>query len=457
MQRSGITCGKVCKERQRKEETNSMKKKALHELYSALKVNYSIMLSILRKKTWCILFMSILMFSFFFLADPVHCQEISLEQAIELFYKNNYDIIINRYEIDKSYGDYVAAKIIPNPSMSVNFTGYNASLNRTDFTQQIFRIDQLLEIGGKRGYRIKTANEALEAMKLTHKDTIRNLLSGFYSTYYNLVLDELSVEFAKEEVKRFDQVLNIAEKRYNAGFLSLIDYTKLKLAKIELENSLTIANTQYKNDLTAFNLLLGGGASRPAKWSIKEEFPEYNEDTLLEKAYATRFDLLSLERQIKSAEFGQKLARAQRIPDITLGAQFERLGQNLDQGRGAGINMSIPLFYRNQGEILKKDAEFKQIQTQLNRVKQQILTDIKQALNNYIAGLAVLDVYKKRKNEIGDLLERSEKAFSIGGITVLDLIDTRKTYRDFFTKYNHALTQAMLNKELVKISTGEIK
>jgi len=90
-------------------------------------------------------------------------------------------------------------------------------------------------------------------------------------------------------------------------------------------------------------------------------------------------------------------------------------------------------------------------------VKQQILTDVKQALNNYVAGLAILDIYRKKKNEIGDLLDRSEKAFSIGGITVLDLIDTRKTYRDFFTKFNHALTQAMLNKELVKISTGEIK
>jgi len=86
--------------------------------------------------------------------------------------------------------------------VSVNYTGYSTGLTKTDDTQQIFRIDQLLEIGGKRGYRIKTANEALEAMKLTHKDTIRNLLSGFYSTYYNLVLDELIIEFATEEVKR---------------------------------------------------------------------------------------------------------------------------------------------------------------------------------------------------------------------------------------------------------------
>ena len=37
-------------------------------------------------------------------------QEVNLEKALELFYKNNYDIIINRYEIDKARGDYVAAE-----------------------------------------------------------------------------------------------------------------------------------------------------------------------------------------------------------------------------------------------------------------------------------------------------------------------------------------------------------
>jgi cobalt-zinc-cadmium efflux system outer membrane protein len=56
-----------------------------------------------------------------------------------------------------------------------------------------------------------------------------------------------------------------------------------------------------------------------------------------------------------------------------------------------------------------------------------------------------------------DLLNRSETAFSLGGITVLDMLDTRKTYRDFITKYNQTLTQALLNQELIKVYTGELR
>jgi hypothetical protein len=54
-------------------------------------------------------------------------------------------------------------------------------------------------------------------------------------------------------------------------------------------------------------------------------------------------------------------------------------------------------------------------------------------------------------------LNRSESAFSLGGITVLDMLDTRKTYRDFITKYNQTLTQALLNQELIKVYTGELR
>ena len=385
-------------------------------------------------------------------------EEISLEQALDLFYKNNYDILINRYEIDKAYGDLAAAKIIPNPNISANYTGYTTSYARTDNTMQAYRLEQLIELGGKRGYRIKSATEGLEATKLSHKDTIRTLLIGFYTNYYNLVLDELNIDLATDELKRFDRVLDIGEKRHNAGFLSLIDYTKLKLARIDLENGLTTFNNQHRNDLEVFNLLLGGaGNYRPLKGQAKEEFPEYKEDRLLETAYGNRFDLLALQRQMQSIEAGQKLARAQRIPDLSVGVEYEALGTKVDSGLGAGLSMSIPLFYRNQGEILKRDAEYSQIRIQIEKVRRQIQTDIRQALNNYSSGLTIFDAYRKRKMEMEELLQKSEQAFALGGITVLELLDTRKTYRDFITKYNQALTQSALNEDLmIRIYTGQI-
>jgi len=53
----------------------------------------------------------------------VSAQEVTLEQALDLFYKNNYDILINRYEIDKAYGDLCGSEDHPNPNVSVTIPG----------------------------------------------------------------------------------------------------------------------------------------------------------------------------------------------------------------------------------------------------------------------------------------------------------------------------------------------
>lgn len=402
----------------------------------------------------------LLIMTFFATAVAVKGEEITLGQALDLFYKNNYDILINKYEIDKAYGDYVGAKLRPNPTFSLIGTGLKAHLlpQKTDDTQQTIHIDQLIELGGKRGLRTNVAFAALEATNLSHKDVIRNLLIGFYNVYFSLQLDQLNTEFARYDLERFDRVLEVAGRRFDAGFLNLIDYTKIKLARIDLENNSTNFEKQYKADLESFNFLLASGTSlEPQKLTISEAFAEYSESNLIDIALKNRYDLLAFQKQSESAKYGISFAKALRIPDLTIGAEYESFGTDNRSRVGAGVSIPIPLFNRNQGGILRSNAAYSQIDEQIRRVKRLIVSDIRQALTSYGASLKIFDAYRIRKKEMEDLLNKSESAFSLGGITVLDLLDTRKTYRDFITKYNLALIQALLNQELVKIYTGELK
>jgi cobalt-zinc-cadmium efflux system outer membrane protein len=160
---------------------------------------------------------------------------------------------------------------------------------------------------------------------------------------------------------------------------------------------------------------------------------------------------------LKSAEYNISLAKARRIPDITLGAEYETFGVDRDPGVGIGISLPIPLFNRNQAEIEKRLVEYKQIELQLVKTKRQIETDIRQALQNFTTSRKMYETYMSRKKDVEDLRERSEKSFFLGGITVLDFLDTQRIYREFVNKYNQALIQAVLNRELVQLYIGEIK
>jgi cobalt-zinc-cadmium efflux system outer membrane protein len=385
--------------------------------------------------------------------------EIPLNRALEQFYKNNYDILINKYEIDKAEADFVGTKLLPNPSLSFNYIGLGLSSfpNAGDNTQMTVRLDQLIELGGKKGLRVEAAQETLEAAKLGHQDTIRTLLSGFYTLFYNLKLDVLNAELAKDELRRFDRTLEIAEKRFSAGHLSLVDYTKIRIARIDLENALINVETQLKNDSEQFRFLIGSVKTPIPVLLLKERFPDYDEGRLTEIAYQNRYDLLSLQKQQKAAGYNNSLAKAGQIPDITVGAEYDAYGIHNTPTVGIGFSIPLPLFNRNQGDIRRKNAEYRQIEAQIEKTRDQIVVDVRQAINNFAASLKVYESYKTRKTEMEELLDRSEKAFSLGGITALDLLDTQKTHRDFMTKYNQSIIQSNLNEELIKVATGEIK
>ena len=132
-------------------------------------------------------------------------------------------------------------------------------------------------------------------------------------------------------------------------------------------------------------------------------------------------------------------------------------GTGYTPGVGLGLSLNLPLFNRNQGEIARRAAEYRQVDAQIAKARRQIVLDVRQGLNNFGAAKKVFSTYRTRLKEMEDHVARSEKAFALGGITVLDWLDTQKTYRDFLVKYNQALVQANLTGGLLKIYTGEIK
>jgi cobalt-zinc-cadmium efflux system outer membrane protein len=386
--------------------------------------------------------------------------EVSLAQALEIFFAHNYDILVSRFEVDKASTDVVAAKLIPNPVLSFNYSSiyleHERGIRVGDNTLWALRLDQLLEIGGKRALRTRTAEAALEAVRLSHEDTVRNLTAGFYTLYYAVLLDESNLDFSRQELGRIDRILDVSGKRYAAGALSRLDFSKLELSRVEVEDALINDEAQLRNDLEFFNVLLGGaGKLRPAPAEAAAPFAEYSEAALVQAACEKRADLLSLERQLAAAKNARRLARANGIPDLGIGAEYDSLGPSRQPAFGFGLSLNLPLFNRNQAEILKTGYVRDQLKVQVDKVKRQIEAEVRQALNNYQAAVRVLDTYRTHAKDMSDLLERTSQAFSRGGLTVLDFLDTQKTYRDFMSKYHQALTQSRLSQALLKLTAGE--
>lgn len=384
-----------------------------------------------------------------------------MKDALKLFYKNNYEILVNKYNVDKAYADFIGSKLYPNPSLLAGNIGHNFSTGYPSVnsnTQTTVRIEQLIELGGRRQLRINSAEESLGVAELFQKDKIRNLLAGFYEVWFNLLLERQKMDFVKSDLKQLDNVLKIADARFNAGTLSKIEHAKLNLFRLERVTALAHAESQYLNRLEDLSLLLGGERKySPIPVSdISDVSEALSEEALVREAMTNRYDLLALQKQLKSADLNLAAARSYRIPDVTVGLQYDNFGGASDPYFGGGIALALPIFNRNEGLIGKRAAERGQIETLIEKTRRSVISEVRKALTNYMSAINIQKSLAGRKNEIEDLLKRSSAAFALGGINALDLLDAQRTHLEFHNKHLQSRTQTLLNHKLLKISTGEI-
>lgn len=388
-------------------------------------------------------------------------EEIDLKEALKLFYRNNYDILVNKYNVDKSYADFIGSKLYPNPSLLAGNIGHNFSTGYPSVnsnTQTTVRVEQLIELGGRRQLRINSAEESLGVAELFQKDKIRNLLAGFYDIWFSLLLERQQLDFVRNDLKQLDNILKIAEARFNAGTLSKIEHAKLRLFRLERVTALAHAESKYLNRQEDFSLLIGGDKKynpMPAS-DISEASDALAEDALIKEAMENRYDLLALQKQLKSADLNLAAARSYRIPDVTFGLQYDNFGGTADPYFGGGIAMTLPIFNRNEGLIGKRAAERGQVETLIEKTRRSVISEVRKALNNYMSAMNIEKSLVGRKNEIEDLLKRSSAAFGLGGINALDLLDAQRTHLEFHNKYLQSRAQTLLSHKILKISTGEI-
>jgi cobalt-zinc-cadmium efflux system outer membrane protein len=168
-------------------------------------------------------------------------------------------------------------------------------------------------------------------------------------------------------------------------------------------------------------------------FSVPSSLANAQMDGLLRTAFEHRPDLLALGYQRASAEAAIALAKRQRFPDITLSAQYNQTGVSVVAIQPPTISFSIsapiPIFYQQQGEIRKAEANYDTQSLQQAKATAQVVNDVSTAMAGF-------DTSRSMVERMERLLKPSaERAFSItrlqydkGQASLMDLLDAQRTY-----------------------------
>lgn len=366
---------------------------------------------------------------------------ISLDDAVQRAITASPAIRAKEFEAKSVKANEITARLIPNPQFS---TGVS---NAQGTSQWSVQIAQPIELGGKRGRRVDSAEAATGVEQFSVEDLKRQVALQVKQAYVGIIVAKAQAEQTRTNLTELDDQLKLQSLRSRIGDLSELDYLRIEQQRYQFESDL--ADAEQALDVAKVNFRITVGVDQiPREFDVEGTFklPELNADReqMYRLAEQNRPDVRQAAQDVRRAVADNRLAQANAVPDITpsigYGWTSDRPEQiftdNLSSANGnpngsiLGFAIDIPLFSRNQGEIERTAQDASRVGVVRDAVLVQAHADVDIALaavkNARVKYIALRDNYFAKAKTI---LERTELSYKQGTASLLDLLDATRQFR----------------------------
>lgn len=354
-------------------------------------------------------------------ASAAQAQSLTLDSALQSAYANNPDLAAAQWEIGIAQGGRQQAGLIPNPVLSVD-----AEDTRRDTRTTGVKLSQALELGGKRGARIDVASRAQDAAALTLEQRRNILRADVIDSYYGALRAQERLDLAQRSLELAERGLVVANARVTAGKTSPVEATRaqVQLSEIRLEfNRAQMGLTDAYRRLAAST----GSATVEFQTVATQSLPLPPAAQLLARLEHTA-ELRLAELQILQGEASIGLEKAQRIPDldVSIGSQYDAGAR--ERVNLVGVSMPLPLFNRNQGNILAASRRADQARDLRNATELRLRTETRQALDLWQTANSEVRAFNQQILPAAQsAVDSATRGFEMGKFNFLDVLDAQRT------------------------------
>jgi outer membrane protein, heavy metal efflux system len=388
---------------------------------------------------------------------------VDLDKAIELALAHNHSLKATRTQILQNQAQEITANLRPNPVFGADsqfvpfFSPQDFSGTNVDQVQQFdVGLSYLFERGHKRQRRFQAARDQTAVTRAQVADAERTLTFNVAQQFISVLLAQSALQLAEEDLKAFQQTVDISEAQFKAGYIGEGDYLKIKLQLLQFQTDVSSAKLAKVQAMVGLRELVGYDAL-PENFDVTGELTyqplKTGLDDLKLQAIRERPDYKAAQLSVTAAQSQIQLAKANSKVDVT-GTY------NVDHVAGettASIFASFPLaiFDRNQGEIARTKYALTQSQEQQQSASDAVLSDVANAYAAVKSNDEVVQLYTSGYlKQAQDSRDISQYAYKRGAASLLDFLDAERSYRAIQLAYRQALASYMTSIEQLKEAVG---
>ncbi|MEI6969991.1 MAG: TolC family protein [bacterium] len=381
---------------------------------------------------------------------------LTLAQALALAEERYPELNSARLDVHAAECRVTRASTRQNPTLSFeaeNFGGKDEQkgFDTAEYTAQL---EQTMELGGKRGKRIRVAQSE---QKLSTLDMQRTRLDGRAETarrFISLLGAQEQVALGRESLVLAEELVQAVAARVCAGKGSPMDEDKARILLAQEKAALETAQGQHEVARVQLAAMWGSASPRfdRAAGDLQTVPPVPDLPGLVVRLAANP-DLARWAAAVEQCRAVLARERAARLPDVTLAGGVRRSAETDSQAFLASLSIPLPVFDSNQGNVHEAKLILEKVEQQSRTAETAAaaaLTEAHQTLSTALNRITTL------KNEV---IPRSKAVFDAvqtgyaeGKFGYLEVLDARRTFFGARGEYGQALVsgqKAMIDVERI--------
>lgn len=269
-------------------------------------------------------------------------------------------------------------------------------------------LEQRFVTGGKLGLSRRVAEqERVEAESGAQAQRYR-VLNAVRSLYYRALGDEVLVQVRGELAKLARRAVEISRELANVGQADRPDLMAAEVEAQRLELNLLMAQNARERTWRQLAAVVNNPSLKPTQLEGDlENVPKLDLEQALATIYSESPEIRTAEAATTRTELAVRRAQVEKIPDIFVrgGVRYNR--ELLEQGPGGtlrpvgpeglfDVNIQIPIFNRNQGNVAAAKAEAERARLDVERTKLALRSRLAAVYKEYQDALTSVERYRTR-------------------------------------------------------------
>ena len=255
-----------------------------------------------------------------------------------------------------------SAKLPPDPELQLGFMNYELPdlrpMDPLGMTQ--LQLMQMLPLGGKLRLAGRVAGAEAAALEARAADVEWELRSEAAMWFYELYQTEQALGVARQTLRLVQEIAQTTESMYRVGEGRQSDVLRAQVEIARMTEDTLRMRAMRTGLIARIEALLdrapGSGVMSPLLPAFPASIPAL--DSLERLASASRPMLQAGEREVDAAEAGERLARRETWPDLTIGLQYgQRSGEmGVERMGSLMLGASVPVFARSRQLRMRDEA-----------------------------------------------------------------------------------------------------